>query len=186
MNRVWRKLNWVWIGGLLTGIAVCGALVMGYWLGRNHSANPFETALHATATHGGDTMALATGPVDEGDEGLFILDYLTGELQCMVISPRNTPTKFFARFRTNVVQVLGVEQGKKPNYVMVTGHMDFQRGAAAARPGNCVVYVCDTITGNYAAFGIPWNRTFAAAGRPQQGALVLLDVGKARNLEGIE
>jgi hypothetical protein len=76
-----------------------------------------------------------------------------------------------------------LNKGKKPNYVMVTGQMDFLRGAAMSRPANTVIYVCDTNSGNFAAWGIPWNRTIAQQGRPQQGALILLDVGKARNLE---
>lgn len=180
---------WVWIGGMAAGTLFSAALLTAYLLGY-HRAEPSldgmlaETLVRASASHSGETMALATGLIDE-QEGLFVLDYLTGELQCYILNPRG-PTVFFAVFRTNVINALGVEQGKRPSYAMVTGVVDFLRGAAIARPAGSVVYVCDTNTGNIAAYGIPWNRTAAAAGRPQQGALILLDVAKARSPDIIE
>jgi hypothetical protein len=176
-----RRRRSAWVFGFCAGVTA--ALLCGFLWGRFASPR-FEfpqVPLRAMATHGSETMAIATGLIDEG-EGLFVLDYVTGDLFCFVLNPRAN-SKFNARYHANVVSVLGVEQGKKPNFVMVTGGMDFLRGAALARPGNCVVYVADTITGNFAAWGVPWNRTSAQQGRPQQGALVLLDVGKARNLE---
>ena len=64
---------------------------------------------------------------------------------------------------------------------MTTGAINFPRGATAARPGNSIVYVLETTTGNYAAYGIPWRRELAATGRPQAAALQLLDVGTAQD-----
>jgi hypothetical protein len=124
---------------------------------------------------------MATGPIDEEVEGLFTLDYLTGELQCFVINPRNY--QWGGVFKANVVSDLGVQQGKKPNYVMVTGMANFQRGAAANAPAMCAVYVADANTGNFVAYGLSWNRTMARGMAPQAGALVKLGVGKARSLE---
>jgi hypothetical protein len=88
--------------------------------------------------------------------------------------------KFNAVFRTNVIQTLGIDEAKRPKYLMTTGMINFPRGATAARPGNSIVYVMDTSTGNYAAWGIPWRREIAATGRPQADALLLLDAGTAR------
>ena len=140
------------------------------------------TLLHASASHSGDSMALATGPIDSDAEGLFILDYLTGDLQCFVINPRTG--QWGGMFKYNVIQDLGVEQGKKPNFAMVTGHADFQRGAAtAATPALCAVYVADANTGNFAAYGLMWNRTMARSAALQTGTLIRLGVGKARALE---
>ncbi len=50
-----------------------------------------ETVLNASASHGGETFAMATGPVDADVEGLFMLDFLTGELQS------NRLQKFYRR-----------------------------------------------------------------------------------------
>jgi len=187
MKRFANCRQWIlsskWLAGFGIGLALSGMLLLGFWLGhqqRDENTALRELLLRASTSNSGKTMSMATGPIDES-EGLFILDYLTGELNCFVINPRSGG-KFNAQFRTNVVQHLGVEKGT-PDYVMVTGNMDFLRGAAQSRPANCVVYVADARTGNFAAFGLEWNRTLAAAARPQAGALVLLDVGKARSVE---
>ena len=175
---------WMLASGLAAGLALGVALVIGTVIGMSHSAPPGwqlpETLLHATASHGSDTMALATGPIDDA-EGLYVLDYLTGELHCYVMNTRTG--KFNAHFAVNVVQALGVEQGRKPKYVMVTGAASFARGAGAARLADSLIYVCDTNTGNFAAFGVPWIRGLASTNRPQVGAMTLLDVGKARSVE---
>jgi hypothetical protein len=140
------------------------------------------TLLHATASHSGESMAIATGQIDEEVEGVFILDYLTGDLQCYVLNPRTYT--WGGVFKANVVQDLGVEQGKKPNFAMVTGGVNFLRGSASrAVPGMSVVYVIDANTGNFAAYGLQWDRTASRGGVPQQGVLARLAVGKARSVE---
>lgn len=179
--QVWwrRSGTWFVFGASLTAAVVAG------WFWWDYQRHPVRWAwpevFHAAATHGGQSMALATGSVDEG-EGLFVLDYLTGDLHCFVIYPRFA-TKFLAHYQTNVIQVLGVQPGKKPDYLMVTGQMEFRQGTALNRPAGTVVYVADANTGKFAAFGVPWNRQAANVGQPQQGPLVLLDVGQARAVE---
>lgn len=136
------------------------------------------TPLYATAAVNGDSMAVATGLIDEDVEGLFALDFLTGELSCTVLSPRTG--KFNAVFRTNIARDLPVNRQKSPQYLLVTGMTSFTRGVALARPGLSVVYVVDANTGNFAAYGVPWRRDFSKSGRPQAGTLTLLDMGSAR------
>ena len=63
-----------------------------------------ERPVYASATHGSSKFAMATGQVGDDTEGIFMLDYLTGDLQCLVIYPR-TGT-FRARFVANVVRDL--------------------------------------------------------------------------------
>ena len=58
----------------------------------------------ATATVGG-SFAIATGMIDSDVEGLFVLDFVTGDLQCAVLNFRTG--KFNAVFRANVLQDLG-------------------------------------------------------------------------------
>lgn len=166
--------------GLLVGLGMMiGTLATLNWRPAD-SLTPPETLLHAAASHSGESFAMATGLVDSDVEGLFTLDYLTGEMQCWVLYPR-TGT-FGGIFKHNVIADLGVEQNKKPNYVMVTGAADFIRGGAATTPALCAVYVADANTGNFAAYGLMWNRTMAKSGAPQQGNFVLLGTGKARSL----
>lgn len=135
--------------------------------------------LNAMASHGADTMAIATGPIDDS-EGLFVLDYLTGELTCFVLNSRSG--KFDAGFKTNVIQSLGVEPGKKPKYLMVTGVADFPRGIGGGQLGQCAVYVVDSNTGHFGVWGVPYNRQAAVRGGGQWGALFFINAGKARNV----
>lgn len=103
-----------------------------------------ERSLHASTAATGETFAMATGPIDSEVEGLYMLDFLTGDLQCVVLNYRSA--RFAALFRANVLADLGVEPAKKPKYLMTTGAINFPRGATAARPGNSVVYVLETAT----------------------------------------
>lgn len=122
-------------------------------------------------------MAVATGVIDEGTEGVFILDFLTGDLQCWVINPR--VGQFTNLFKTNVIADLGVEQGKAPDYVMAAGVADF-RGPASTNFGRSVIYVADGNTGNVACYAVPWSRQLAATASVQTGILQRVAVGKAR------
>ena len=149
------------------------------WPGHDSTSWLPETVLHAAGATQNDAFAIASGPVDEDVEGFFVLDFLTGELQCAVISRVNG--KFSSLFHRNVVQDLGIDPAKRPTYLMTTGQINFPRGAAAARPGNSIVYVLDTTSGNYAAYGIPWRREFSSTGRAQAAPMTLLDVGRARS-----
>lgn len=171
--------------GLTVGLLVGAGMMIGTLVGVSHQQTATltfpETVLNATASHSGETFAMATGPVDTDVEGLFTLDFLTGQLQGRVIYPHRQG-QFGGLFTYNVIADLGVQAGKKPDYVMVTGQANFTRGAAANTPAGCVIYVADANTGNFAAYTIMFNRTAYRAGAPQQGTFTLLGVGKAREI----
>ena len=181
--KIWSKVSWGFLAGLACGLLVVVGIALGALVAArqgNTSQLVFpETAIHASASQAGKTMAVATGLVDSNVEGLFTLDFLTGDLQCTVISVRGQLShRFSGVFKTNIVKDLGIG-AVKPDYLMVTGAAKF-RGAAGQRPGVSVVYVIDASTGNFVAYGIPWNSTIAATGGNQQGPLFLLDRGQAR------
>jgi hypothetical protein len=88
-------------------------------------------------------------------------------------------------FKANVTApaLLGTPQaGKKPHYLMVTGKANFVRGGSTTvRPGYSIVYVVDTNTGKWVAFGIPWNPGASARGQLQEAAMIPLAQGNARS-----
>lgn len=130
---------------------------------------------NTTAAVSSEKFSMATGPISEGTEALFVLDHNSGLLQCSVVYPRLG--RFMATFTGNVADALGSD-GKGGNYIMVTGTADFPR--SSNRPvGFSVVYVLDTATGNYACYGVPFDRVAMNANRPQQGLLVLISQGSA-------
>ena len=138
-----------------------------------------QTLLHASTASTGDHFSLATGEIDQDAEGVFVLDYLTGVLKCAVLNHRTG--KFAALFTTNVTK--DKKKKKNPKYQMVTGLVNFNRGASQVRPGMSVVYVLDANSGKLAAYGIPWQRDAAATGRPQLGMLVTIDGMQVRNIQ---
>lgn len=160
------------------GVCVLAGTLIGLGLSSQTTLTLPVTELQASSSDSGDSFAIATGPVDENGEGVFMLDFLTGDLQCVVMNHR--AQRFNALFRTNVAADLGIERSKKPQYLMVTGQMNFVRGTALGRPAQSVVYVIDANTGNFASYGFTWRRDAAATARPQGGAMVLLDKGTAR------
>ena len=141
--------------GVWLGIGLIGGLILGnFWP---------ESPLHAVATDRYDTFAMATGPVDEEVEAVYFLDFLTGDLNAVVLG--RTGTAFTAFYRYNVLNDLGVDPAKNPHYMMVTGMHNLRRGGARMLPSLSVVYVAEITTGTVAAYAIPWNKGAHAAGQ---------------------
>jgi len=174
--------------GLLAGVGMTIGILATLGQRQTNQLILPETALHAVSSTRAETLAAATGPVDDDMEGLFTLDFLTGDLQCFVMYSKGPGAqKFGGYFKTNVIPALqgadalkAPEKGKKPSYLLLTGQSRFVRGGGMLRPGYSVAYVIDANTGRFAAYGIRWSPTQAASGRPQKDELVLLDVGVAR------
>lgn len=185
LRHVHKRSAWMLLAGLALGLLVGVGMMIGTLVAvRSAPATGLplsETLLHATASHSGKSMAMATGLIDEEVEGVFILDFLTGDIQCYVMNPRTY--QWGGMFKYNVINDLGVQQGKDPNYVMVTGQTQFLRGTGVTTPAMCVIYVMDANTGNFAAYGLAWNRTMSRGQAVQTGGLTLLQSGKARTLE---
>jgi hypothetical protein len=151
-------------------------LVVGILLGLFVGSMAPNAPLHASATHGEDSFAIATGAIDADLEGIFFLDMITGELTGYVINP-NTG-KFTTAYKHNVLKDLG--ELSKPRFLMVTGLARLRQGVGAPI-GLSVVYVAEMNSGKFLAYGIPWNRARAATNLPTGLPFVLLDGGVFRN-----
>lgn len=156
-------LGWGIVLGLIVGLNV-----QGIWP---------SIPLHASATHGLEKFAIATGLVDSSVEALYFLDYLTGDLRAAVINPKNG--LFNSYFTRNIAADFG-GAGRATGYLMVTGTVDMPRGTARFQYSRSVVYVADATTGRVAAYTIPWNSSLHAAGTPQYGQFQPLDVKEFR------
>lgn len=171
-----KQKSSILISILLLGIAFFG----GYFVKDSDHPTllwPETTAMAAGGTQD-DSFAMAIGRVDSNVEGVCILDFLTGELTCTVLDYRSG--KFSSMFKANVIKDLRIEQAGRRKFLMLTGEVSFPRGAGAARAAQSAIYVLDSASGTYAAYGIPWRQELASGGRPQVGQLILLDVGTAR------
>lgn len=153
--------------GLIVGLAA-GLNIKGLWP---------NVPLHATATEGYESFSIATGLVDNEVEGLYFLDYLTGDLVGAVINPKTG--LFNARFTYNISQDFA-SGGRNSKYLMVTGMVNMPRGRAGFQPASSIVYIADTTSGQIAAYVMPWNSSMQAAGKPQEGVFQKLDAKQFR------
>lgn len=165
---------------LASGLASSLALLAGLWLGKSQSTASLPIPLAAAASDSSDTCAIATGPISDDAEGVFFIDFKTGDLQCLVYYPRSG--RFGARYYTNVRAQLG-NAGKNSKYVMVTGAIANRATSGGARPGHSLVYVTDVTTGLFAAYAVPWDRNAEAVGRPQGAPLVFVQGGPIRDYQ---
>jgi hypothetical protein len=150
-----------------------GGIVLGLIIGLNVQGIWPSVPLHASATHGLDKFAIATGLVDQNVEALYFLDYLTGDMRAAVINPKNG--LFNAFFTRNIAADFG-GAGRGTGYLMVTGTVNMPRGLARFQYAQSIVYVADATTGQVAAYTIPWNSAAHNAGTPQYGEFQRLDV----------
>lgn len=155
------------------GAVLAAGLAIGLIVGLNIQGNWPSVPLHATATHGQENFAIATGPVDSEVEAIYFLDFLTGDLKAAVLYPRLG--KLNAFFTGNVVADFGGLQTKNPKYLLVTGQAQIPRGRANFQYANSIVYVAEATTGQVACYTIPWNSAKAAQNAPQAGNFVMLD-----------
>jgi hypothetical protein len=172
---------------LMFGFAVLGMVLVGYGLGRMNPAQtenqsvqlPIE--LKADTASRGEKLSFATGIIDTNLEGLFVLDHLTGTLQCWVVNPRSGGVA--AIYQANVGTTLSSEKDGKADYVMATGTIDFtglQSIGNNLRPANCVVYVGEGNSGKVVGYSLFFNRSAMLAGRAQGGQLQEVCVGQVR------
>ena len=164
---------------LMAILTVASIAAAAYFAGLSQSETQSSVAnlpiLEATSAVTSDKFSMATGAVSEDADGLFVLDHNSGLLQCSVIYPR--VGRFMANYSINVADAVGAG-GKGGKYMMLTGRADFPR--ASNRPAaQTVVYVIDTATGNYACYGVPFDRTAMNSNRAQNGALVWITSGSA-------
>ena len=117
--------------------------------------------LYASATHGQDGMVIATGEVDDGVEGIYVLDSLTGDLKGAVLNP--STRKFGVIYEYNILKDFAAAGVKSPKFMMVTGDMDPRRGVGKVPLGRDAIYVYESSSGTMAAYGVPWGQGVPAA-----------------------
>jgi hypothetical protein len=176
----WGLVQNLIVGAAFSGMGLLG-LVAGFWMGsRSDSPAQALIPLSAATADSTDSMAVATGLIGDDMEGVFFIDFNTGDLQCLAFYPRSGA--FGAQFYTNVRAQLG-GVGKNSKYLIATGFASQRAATAGARPASSLVYVTDINTGMFAAYAVPWDRNAEATGRAQVGPLVYVGGGPIRNYQ---
>lgn len=157
---------------LIVGVAL-GAVLTAGWYGVTAPSRAF-----ATATHGADNFAIATGLIDDGIEALYFLDFLTGDLRAAIVSRRNG--EFTGFFQYNVMADFN-QVADTPRFLMVTGAADIPRGRGATQIGKSLIYVAEATSGQVFAYALPFNSTLNAAGQGQVGTFLRVAGGSFRD-----
>ena len=177
-----RQTAWL-IGGVSLGLLGGVGLAFGLIAFFGQPQTVWQIPVHATATQGQDSFAIATGELDDGVEALYFLDFLTGELKAAVLNPRSGKfTAFFAY--KNVFKDLGIDltEVKNPKFLMVTGATDMRQGVPGTNVkfGKGVIYITELTTGKIGAYTVPWNRAAFVANQKIEAFLVPLDSVQGR------
>jgi hypothetical protein len=140
---------------------------------------PIEVSASATQAH--DNFVVATGLVDQGIEAFFFLDFLTGDLKATIVNERRPG--FSAMYQYNVAADFAGAGVKNPKYLMVPGEARNLRnvGGGGQQLGQSVVYVVEATTGQLGVYGVPWNPSMHASGKPQFGTFIPLARTSLRN-----
>lgn len=158
------------VGGVAFAVGVC----VGVW-----SRGSDVPRVFAATAASDDSFAACTAPIGDGVEGLFLLDFETGDLTGGVLN--RTTAKFTTSYRYNVLKDLEFKAGKAkaPKFLLTTGQAEFA-GNAGTNMAPSVLYVTDASTGVTAAYAIPWNAQQAAVGAAAGAPLMPLDKARPR------
>lgn len=181
-----RRVLWsMSIVMLSLGIAI--GTVTGVWV-TDRSTNELDPAVsdffgipagevNATATHGIEKFAIATGMLDDQTEAIFFLDYLTAELKGAAISRQTS--KFSSLYRRKILQDFNTgedaESFKNPRFMMVTGLAQVQQRGGRSRVGRALIYVVEVNSGKAVAYAVPDARSSRVTGSATPSDLIKVD-----------
>ena len=140
-----NRVAWL-AGGLIAGLAIAYVC-------------PHEPAHAATADRDSQFMMVtcpvgnaAAGILDPMD-GVFILDFLTGQLKGAVLNRQNR--QFAAFYVRDLAKDFGVAGDADPHYCIVSGYsqMNAQQGPSFA---SGVLFIGELTSGKVAAYAFPW------------------------------
>ena len=187
-NRNWIRLS-VAISGLAIVVFVASAVgvmagsYLNPWRSVGSAGADLPLVLNADTASSGKSLCMATGLIDVDDnvEGLFVLDRLSGNLQCWVMNRQTggIAAIYFAR----PAQDMDLDKTGDIDYVMTTGRFNFQRRGRTGNfaPAGCVCYVGDGNSGKVIGYSVQYNRQAAIRGGATSGQMAVVCKGFARD-----
>jgi hypothetical protein len=143
---------------LMAGVAV-GLAASWFW--------PQEP-MHAGTSDRDDKFAMLSVPVKDVTfggvrdtlEGVFVMDFLTGQLKGAVLAKTGRFSHFYYR---NIAADFQVDPAATPHYAIVQGNAQLpSQGRLTMATG--VIYVGELTSGKVLAYGFPYNDTNAPVG----------------------
>lgn len=131
-------------------------LAMGFIAGLAVSYLWPHEPLQASASDRTAQFGLCTGKINSIDpiEGIYVLDFLTGQLKGAVINRQIG--KFTAFYFRDVAKDLAVDPQSKPSYAFVTGTAQLT-AQGSGPPATDLIYVAELSSGKVAAYTYLWR-----------------------------
>lgn len=130
---------------LIVGL-VAGLGIARFW--------PHEPVKAATSDRTAKFGMMTTPTGFAGLEGVFVLDYLTGQMTGAVIDPKSG--KFLISYSNNVAKDFGVDPKTTPQYAFVGGRASLA-GKGGVSPASSVIYVGELSSGMVIAYGMDYR-----------------------------
>jgi len=160
-----QKLVWL-AAGILIGL-FCGGFMT-------------HAPLHAVATDRQDNFAIATVPLDDEQEAVAFLDFLTGDLKATVFNTVRTQVpQVGVIYSKNILNDLGVDASKNPKFLMVSGRLQV-RPQGSMMYGASVIYVAEVNSGKVGVYAMPFNRTALQNANGVAGEFMTVYIGAFR------
>ena len=112
----------------------------------------------AVATDRNDQFAMATCTVSAiaGQEGIFVIDFLTGQLKGAVLNKSNG--KFTQFYYRNLAQDFKIDPTAEPRFAFVTGRANLP-SARGIQIGASVLYIAELSSGTVACYGYDYRES---------------------------
>jgi hypothetical protein len=140
------RAAWV-AGGLIAGLAIAYLC-------------PHEPTYATTADRDSQFM-MVTVPVgnkavglDDPIDGVFILDFLTGQLKGAVMNRQQM--RFTSFYQRNLAADFDVKGDEDPHYCIVSGYSQMPSGNGVTFASG-VLFIGELTSGKVAAYSFPWN-----------------------------
>lgn len=159
-----QQRGWWLVSGVLIGL-VLGGLVP-------------PMPLHGSATASAEGFSICTAELEPGNEGIYYLDYQTGDLNAAFIHPR--AHKFINIYKYNILKDFA--DARTPKFLMVSGStpLIFPQGGNV-RPSVGMVYVVEVTSGIVCAYAAPYSINRESIPAATNEKLQLVDKGKFRS-----
>jgi hypothetical protein len=128
------------------GLGLVAGLVISYVWPHEHAA--------ATVGDRNDKFAVVTAAIDATNfvEGIFVLDFLTGQLRGSALNP--SAGAFTVLYARNVAADFNVNANRPGTYALVSGRTNLTTTGGAQLGASCI-YVAELTSGKVIAYSFP-------------------------------
>ena len=158
-----QKGGWWLVTGVVIGL-VLGGLVP-------------PMPLHGSASQNVEGFSICTGELESGFEGIYYLDYQTGDLSGAFLHPRTG--KFINLYKYNILKDFA--DAKSPKFLMVSGSSPMIFPQGNIRPSVGIVYIVEVTSGIVCAYTAPYATNRESIPTPTNELMRLVDKGKFRS-----